>query len=204
MWKPCNSNFEHQWIGSIFLCVLRKPFCKKKACGLQVLKKSVVVRSWKLTFGSMGFHHSVKQSGMLWLVLGFGNIILERLQAPERCGKPVLWSVQNRGLVLDCPEPHVTIRGCADPAAVLLSEDRLTVKFPKAHSPPSTAAWLPDLLFMGTLAQHHNHTLLCLIFVWSWAGAIEYISMLWSVNSGRVWSNMRRQQRPYGYKLVIW
>lgn len=71
------------------------------------------------------------------------------------------------GLVLECPEPSVTItKGCADPAAVLLSEDRLIVKFPNTHFPPlSTAARLPDLLFMGTLARPHNHTLLCLMFV---------------------------------------
>lgn len=74
--------------------------------------------------------------------------------------------VRIQGLVLECPEPSVTItKGCADPAAVHLSEDSLTVKFLNVHFPLSTAARLLDLLFMGTLARPHNHTLLCLMFV---------------------------------------
>ena len=80
--------------------------------------------------------------------------------------------VESRGTVSECPEPYVTIRGSAEPAAVFLSEDKLTVKSPNA--PPSLPPSLPrhtanplllDLLFMGTLARRHNRTLLCLMFV---------------------------------------
>lgn len=40
------------------------------------------------------------------------------------------------GLVLECPEPSVTIKGCADPAAVLLSGDGPTVSKRTVPPPP--------------------------------------------------------------------
>lgn len=51
--------------------------------------------------------------------------------APWEKLPPVWGYLQTLGLALECPEPSVPIRGCADPAAVLLSGDRLSVTFPQ-------------------------------------------------------------------------
>lgn len=66
---------------------------------------------------------------------------------------------QTVGLVLECPEPSVTIKGCADPAAVLLSGDELTVSkrtvppplYPQRAGSEIYCLWAPWLGIIITL-----------------------------------------------------
>lgn len=87
---------------------------------------------------------------MLQLVLGFGK-------ASERSGGTsgpgVLWEiplydalccVQTQMLVADRPGPSLTITECADPAAVRLSEERLS-SVSKHTSPPVHRSPAPQI-----------------------------------------------------------
>lgn len=108
---------------------------------------------------------------------------------------PVLRCVQTVGLVLECPEPSVTIKGCADTAAVLLSGDGLTVKFPNAHSPPIHSSPAPRFTVYGHLCSaSSSHSAVSDVCLKLGGGhGVHFNALKCKFRSG--WSHVQRAER---------